>query len=275
MRARPWFLLLCVLAGCATKGAGPASRESSTCVLDATPEPIPVPEPIAGEVNEVFDLPDAPAWWVPAPWDAERERYRADLVARLGSVEALAARALLERALASHPETSDGTPRDSDNTRALLLGRVGTLGPMSCLEWRLFQRQTRRFPMLAHPTELGAYVLRGHGRLRVYFSGADRVGMKLRGEVSERVAADVARGFAPVAHLHNHNFMFDRKPGDRMWTTAETVNDIGGTLAPSMTDVQAWRRMREYFGLEGAWVTNGLDTARYTAEDFARLSARP
>lgn len=275
MRARAGFLLLSLLVGCAAPGVGTASRASPPCVLDAAPEPIAVPEPIAGEVNEVFELPDSPAWWAPAPWDAEREKYRADLVARLGSVEALQPRALLERALASHPEPSDGTPRDVDNTRALLLGRAGTLGPMSCLEWRLFQRQTRRFPMLAHPTEFGAYVLRGHGRLRVYFSGADRAGMKLRAEVSERVAADVARGFAPVAHLHNHNFMFDRTPGDRLWTTAETVNDIGGTLAPSMTDVQAWRRMRASFGLEGAWVTNGLDTARYTAEDFARLSARP
>jgi hypothetical protein len=275
MRARPWLLLLSVLAGCAAPGAGTASREAPACVLDAPSESIAVPEPIPGEVNEVFDVPDAPAWWAPAPWDAEREQYRAALVARLGSAEALWPRALMERSLAVHPEHSDGTPRDVDNTRALLLGRVGMLGPVSCLEWRLFQRQTRRFPMLEHPTEFGAYVLRGHGRVRVYFSGADRVGLKLRGEVSERVAADVARGFAPVAHLHNHNFMFDRVPGDRMWTTQETVDDVGGTLAPSMTDVQAWRRMRAFFGLQGAWVTHGLDTARYTAEDFERLSTRP
>jgi hypothetical protein len=129
--------------------------------------------------------------------------------------------------------------------------------------------------MLEHPTEFGAYVLRGQGRVRVYLSGADRVGLKLRREVTERVEADVARGFAPVAHLHNHNFMFDRKPGDRLWTTEETVDDVGGALAPSLTDVNAYRQMREGFGLRGAWVTNGLDSVRYTAEDFDRLSARP
>ncbi|MBN8228748.1 hypothetical protein JYK02_14665 [Corallococcus macrosporus] len=43
--------------------------------------------------------------------------------------------------------------------------------------------------------------------------------------------------------------MFDRVPGDRLWTTPETVNVVG------------------------AWVTNGLETGRYTAEDFTRLSA--
>ena len=85
--------------------------------------------------------------------------------------------------------------------------------------------------------------------------------------------ADVAKGFAPVAHLHNHPFMFDRKPGDRTWATPETVNDVGGGVAPSLTDVQAFRMMREGFGLRGAWVTNGLETGRFTSEDFDRLSA--
>jgi hypothetical protein len=31
--------------------------------------------------------------------------------------------------------------------------------------------------------------------------------------------------------------------------------------------------MREAFGLQGAWITNGLDSARYSAGDFERLSA--
>ncbi|MFY0569805.1 hypothetical protein ACN28E_39080 [Archangium lansingense] len=87
------------------------------------------------------------------------------------------------------------------------------------------------------------------------------------------MTADAANGFAPVAHLHNHPFMFDRKPGDRMYTTEDSVNEIGGALAPCLTDVQAYRNMREGFGLKGAWLTNGLDSIRYTSEDFDRLSA--
>ncbi len=245
------------------------------CVLDAEPELIPVPEPIEGELNEAFELPDSPEWWAPAPMDEERTRYRAALVARLGSEQAVLPRAIIERQHAIHVRLSGDGGREAENTGAVLEGRAGTIAPASCLEWRLFQRQARRFPMLERPTEMGAYVLRGHGRIRVYLSGADRVGGKLRREVSSRVAEEVAKGFAPVAHLHNHPFMFDRKPGDRTWATEETREDVAGALAPSLTDVQAYRSMREAFGLQGAWVTNGLDTARYSAEDFDRLSAWP
>jgi hypothetical protein len=67
--------------------------------------------------------------------------------------------------------------------------------------------------------------------------------------------------------------MFDRVPGDRMWTLPETVADVGGALAPSTTDVHFYRSMRESLGLRGAWVTNGLNTAQFSASDFARLIA--
>jgi hypothetical protein len=168
-----------------------------------------------------------------------------------------------------------GTPgyREIENVNVLLEGKAGSVSPVSCLEWRLFQRQARRFSMIERPTEFGAYILRGEGRVRVYMSGADRIGGKLHREIKERVVADVARGFVPVAHLHNHPFLFDRKPGDRMWTTEATVNNIEGGVAPSLTDVQAYRGMREHFGLRGAWITNGLDTAHFTAGDFDVLSA--
>jgi hypothetical protein len=247
-----------------------------TCELPASPAEVipPGDKPYPGELDEVFDLPDVPDWWAPAPPHPERERYREALVARLGGEQAVGHRALLERVHAMH-EGLRGKPagREAENSSLVLEGRAGKVGPISCLEWGLFQRQARRFPMIERPTEFGAYVLRGHGRIRVYMSGADRVGGRLSHTVRDRVVADVAKGFAPVAHLHNHNFMFDRKPGDRMWTTPETVNDVGGGVAPSLTDVQAFRQMRETFGLQGAWVTNGLETGRDTAEDFGRLSA--
>ncbi|PTL76041.1 hypothetical protein DAT35_51905 [Vitiosangium sp. GDMCC 1.1324] len=233
-----------------------------------------VEDPKPGELNEFFDLPDSPAWWAPAPIDAEREQYRVALVARLGGEQGLQQRALLQRQNAVHAAMV-GKPmqREAENTGRVLDGSAGQPGPANCLEWRLFQRQAHRYPMIEHPTELGAYILRGHGRLRVYLSGGDSVGGRLRHEVSDRVVADVANGFEPVAHLHNHPFMFDRKPGDRLYTTEDSKNDIGGALAPSLTDVQAYRNMRERFGLKGAWLTNGLDSIHYTSEDFDRLSA--
>ncbi|WP_437644890.1 hypothetical protein [Sorangium sp. So ce362] len=240
--------------------------------LPENPERIAVPDPIPGELHEVFDLPDEPALWAPAPPDPERDRYRAGLLAKVGSDEGLSQRALLERAR----KVMTGPPgyREIENVNVILDGKAGAVQPISCLEWRLFQRQARRYPMIEHPTEFGAYILRGEARVRVYYSGADRVGGKLRGEVKERVVADLGRGFVPFAHLHNHPFLFDRVPGDRMWTTEETKNNYEGGVAPSLTDVHAYRGMRDDFGLRGAWVTNGLDTAHFEAADFDVLSAR-
>ncbi|QSQ25001.1 hypothetical protein JY651_08740 [Pyxidicoccus parkwayensis] len=280
MRLTRWLLAAVLLGNAACRTAQPEAAARATpvvtCELPASPtELIPLPdEPYPGEQHEVFDLPDTPEWWAPAPPDAERERYRAALAARLGGEQSLGHRALLERVHATHAALV-GKPmaREAENSGRVLEGTAGSVGPISCLEWSLFQRQAHRFPMIERPTEFGAYVLRGHGRIRVYLSGADRIGGRLYSGVWDRVTADAAQGFVPVAHVHNHPLMFDRKPGDRMWTTPETVNDIGGGVAPSLTDVQAWRRMRESFGLQGAWVTNGLETGRYTSEDFDRLSA--
>ena len=266
------------LAGRGVRGTRCEARvpeSPAVCVLDAQPEVIPVPDPIEGELNVAFELPDSPEWWAPAPMDSERAQYRAALVSRLGSEQALEPRALLERQRAVHAALQGDRAREAENSDALLQGKAGTIAPASCLEWRLFQHQAHRFPMVDRPTELGAYVLRGHGRIRVYLSGADRVGGKLRHEVSDRVAADVAQGFAPVAHLAQPPLHVRSQAGRPHLGHEDTVADVGGALAPSLTDVQAYRSMREAFGLQGAWVTNGLDTARYSAEDFDRLSAWP
>jgi len=273
MKVIPWILGAFLATACHAPRANTLPQEAPACVLDAQPELITVEDPKPGELNEFFDLPDAPGWWAPAPRDAEREQYRAALVTRLGE-QGLQQRALLQRQHDFHVALA-GKPmqRESENTGLVLDGKAGETQSASCLEWRLFQRQSHRYPMLERPTEFGAYILRGHGRIRVYMSGGDSVGGKLRHEVRDRVVADVANGFQPVAHLHNHPFMFDREPGDRMYTTEDSVKDIGGALAPSLTDVQAYRSMREHFGLKGAWLTNGLDSIHYTSEDFDRLSA--
>ncbi|UQA62660.1 hypothetical protein [Polyangium aurulentum] len=274
MRPRFYVLAAVLTTACHAPASAPPPTDANPACgpLPERVEVIPVEKPYPGELNEVFDFPDESSWWAPAPMDPAQAKYRAALVARLGEA-ALAPRVLLERARKDHAAMTDANgAREAENMTRALEG-TGTIGPISCLEWRLFQHQDARYPMLEHPTELGAYVLRGEGRIRVYLSGGDLAGGKLRHEVKDRVRADVGRGFVALAHLHNHNFMFDRKPGDRMWTTEATVHFVGGTVAPSLTDVHAYRGMREELGLRGAWVTNGLDTGRFEAEDFDRLSA--
>jgi len=244
---------------------------SSGCALDPAPRVLPMDDPRPGELHEVHDLDDAPALWAPAPPGPARDAYRRGVAARAGS---LAPRDLLarQRAIYAAIETP-GAARDAHNGAAVLEGRAGAIGPASCLEALLWERQAARYPMLEHPTEFGAFILRGGGRVRIYFSAADLVGQRIRSVVTDLIAEDVRGGYALVAHLHNHPFLLGRVPGDRMWTTEATRDDVAGALAPSATDVQFYRRLRESIGLPAAWVTNGLDTARFSAADFDILAA--
>lgn len=247
----------------------PPRRQPS---LGAEPEIIRVDKPRPGELHLVFDLEDTPELWAPAPDDDLIASYRARVTARLN--DKVSPRDLLLRQRAIMEAIATERARgDVENTTLVLEGRAGTLGPAACLESLLFREQARRYPMVERPSEFSAFILRGKGRVRVYFSSFETVGAKVRHEVNNRVRADGASGLALLAHLHNHTFMFDRVPGDRMWTTPETVNDVGGALAPSTTDVHFYRSMRESLGLRAAWVTNGLDTARFGAVDFDRLIA--
>lgn len=254
----------------ATPGVAPGAAKSVCAPLGQAQETIEVDQPGPGELHEVLEIRDEPALWDTASPDEALERYRAAVSARLGGK--IAPKELLA-AQRSIYEAFPGGAGEAANGAALLEGRAGAIGPIRCLELLLWRRQAARYPMLEHPTEFGAYILRSRDRVRVYFSSADRVGQKLRSEVRARAQADRKAGFEVVAHLHNHPFLFDRVVGDRMWTTADTVRDVAGAVAPSKADVQALRAMRESVGLQGAWVTNGLDTARFRADELDALVA--
>jgi hypothetical protein len=248
----------------------PSPRPSPS--LGAASEQIPIAEPRSGELHFVYDLADTPELWAPAVDDELIASYRARASARLGG--RLSARDLLERQRSIHRAMGSENARGESNNGTLVLeGRAGTIGPATWIESLLFREQARRYPILEYPTEFGAFILRAPGRVRVYFSSLNSVGGRIQRAVTERVAADAASGFEVTAHLHNHSFLFDRVPGDRMWTTAENVDDVGGGVAPSTNDVQFYRNSRESEGLRGAWVTNGLDTGRFDASDFDRLTA--
>ncbi|MFN8574520.1 MAG: hypothetical protein U0132_20880 [Gemmatimonadaceae bacterium] len=272
-------LIVCAVPSSAaplTTSKRPRARDAEgteRCSLaDVTPQRIVDRSAGQSEWHGRFDLPDTPALWAPAPADTLLGAFQSRVRQRLGG--AADARSLGERQRAIFAKMPAEFKGEATNAELLASGRAGTITPMGCLEAMLWTWQAARYPMFDHPTEFGAFVTRGQGRVHVYLSSADLVGQKLRDAVTAAVQADLAAGYRLIAHIHNHPFLFDRVVGDRMWTIEGTKDDVAGALAPSMTDVQFYRSVRASQGLEGAWVTNGFETSHFTAAEFDLLIGR-
>lgn len=184
--------------------------------------------------------------------------------ARAGTLDP---RALLERQVAYYAGRPDSDSQgEAANGRMVLGGSLGTLRPANCLEALLVETQAARFPMASHPTEFHAIVMErmdaGRRWVRVYFAGSGAPWPPKANLLLEHVAEDRREGWRAVAHLHNHPFEF------------ASGGDIAGANAPSMTDVQFWRYLRDDYGIESARVTNGFATFTAPAASFARLRTR-
>lgn len=183
---------------------------------------------------------------------------------RVGTLDA---RALLSRQIAYYASRPDSDSQgEAANGRMVLSGSAGTLRPASCLEALLVDFQAARFPMASHPTEFHAVVMEkteaGRRMMRVYFAGSSAPWPPKANLLFERVADDRRNGWRAVAHLHNHPFEFAGS------------GDIDGANAPSLSDVQFWRYLRDSVGIESARVTNGFATFQAPAAAFGRLRAR-
>jgi hypothetical protein len=183
---------------------------------------------------------------------------------RVGTLDA---RALLGRQVAFYAARPDSDSQgEAANGRIVLGGSAGTLRPIGCIEALLVDFQAARFPMASHPTEFHAVLMErseaGRRMVRVYFAGSSAPWPPKAELLFEHAAADRRDGWRAVAHLHNHPFLFS------------SGGDIAGANAPSLTDVQFWRHLRESIGVESARVTNGFATFEAPAAAFDRLRAR-
>lgn len=249
------ILLLLLLTRCSTVSAG----------LPLATALVRVDSPSVAEEHRLYALNDAARWLEAAP-DGSVLSYRAAVRSKLGGSDEQ--RVLLEREREVIASTS---PKDTVNDTALLEGK-GTVRPISRLELALWSAQNERWPMLTHPTEFLAFVLRRKDTLHVYFSTLDRFGVKPRHEVRARVATDVSNGWALLTVLHNHTFMFDRVAGDRMYTKAETIDHVGGALAPSSNDVRYFRTLDDLHPQEVS-ITNGIDTSHIAFDALGSFAA--
>lgn len=147
----------------------------------------------------------------------------------------------------------------------LLDDKVGQLSDVTCLQSIFFDLQNHDWPLSEGPVEMAAIVLeRSAGEsveLRAYIktqAQSSFLGVSTD-DLMPQVEADLAAGWDFLAHMHSHPLFPDNEL------------DIAGTVLPSINDVEFFRILRDDFGLKEAWITNGIDSAGYTAEEFDLL----
>jgi hypothetical protein len=248
------------------------AQSNGNCSLEYfEPKVIPITEADKAEWHGIYNLLDEPFLWNPVLNDASLTQFQNSVQEKTGDINS---KTLIDRQrqiFAALPNEWNG---EAENSRLLLEGIVGGIKPMTCLEAMLWKWQNHRYPMLEFPTEFGAFILKRDNILRIYLSSSDIVGARIRHELMELIQKDLESGYELLAHLHNHPFLFDRKIGDRMWTMEETIDDIAGALAPSMTDVSFYRGIRDTYGLKEAWITNGIETSKFSAGEFDLMISR-
>ena len=267
----PLVAMLLGLLGCAHS---PRLGTADLCDLPSAPE---ILEQSPTELHQVWDVAESPRFLQPVPADAidpilatyqQAVRARTD-VDPLGLIRRQRGVFLASQNPALHAETRV--------SGALLDGKIGQLGAISCLDMRLWAVQATRRPMLTEPSEFTAFVLRGRSparsRLRIYFSSFPRSGGRMNQTVRARVDADLGAGYVLMAHLHNHPFLFDRVVGDASWTRADTKDDIAGAVPPSVTDLQYYSGLLDEAGLQSVRITNGFITLMQSPAEIRTLSA--
>lgn len=144
--------------------------------------------------------------------------------------------------------------------RAVEEGKLGSVGRARCLEALLFAQANSLRRQSAEPYEMGALVLdrsvRGQRKLRVYLVVGQGVSVRFR-HLERAVHRDLGEGWNLFANMHSHPFSINPERAPFM-----------GYTAPSPSDSDLYLRYKKFYGLEEAWITNGINTFRLKQSQF-------
>lgn len=229
------------------------------------------------------------AWMLPRPLPEATQPADAPALAELRrTIDMALARAglssdprvLLERQRGYWANRATAVERlEAANGEAVLAGSAGTLRPIGCLESLLIEAQLERFPATGARSEMHAFVLTRESATAhpeepseiVYFAASSAPFPPRPGPLLDSIAAREAEGWRLAADIHNHPFYLDRLGSD---SRGQPLADIAGATAPSTSDVQFYRFLRERFGLQRALLTNGFTTLVLPTSAFGRLYER-
>ena len=152
---------------------------------------------------------------------------------------------------------------NGDKINALLVhtGSLGKIRRINYLESEILNYQSKRFPLLSHPTEFHGFILenKDEGKIRVYFGSSDTEWPPKPTVIINELEKELNRGWKLIFHLHNH-------------FCKEEENYIG-ILAPSLADAQYYKMLKENFNLDKALITNGFHTVEIDSSDFEKFES--
>lgn len=149
---------------------------------------------------------------------------------------------------------------DTQNNRLVAQNFEAWVRPIRCVEALVLDTQNARMPLAAGSTEFAAFFLRSTAgdQLRIYSLTRNSDGVGNLTLITDAIAEDIRQGWTLEAGLHNHNFHPEPKRN--------------GIVAPSGPDAHANIQLLNQYGLQEAWITNGVHTVRIPSAAFSQFS---
>jgi len=138
---------------------------------------------------------------------------------------------------------------------------VGEIRAINYLESQILNYQVSRFPLLSHPTEFHAFILANDSlqKLRICYAGGDKTWPPRPSTIFDHMKEAAVDGWYLKTHLHNH---FE----------PDSANYLG-LLAPSMSDAQYFKMLRDEHNIATTLITNGFHTLVMDSLHFDKFAA--
>lgn len=136
-------------------------------------------------------------------------------------------------------------------------GEFGRIRGIGCLESALMENHLHHYPL---PSEFAAILMSKDGQFKVHVLTWKETWAVSKSAVFEDwIEEQILQGWQPLTHIHNHPF-YEGKI-------------LNGLIMASQGDVGVYKDYALRWGIKSAWITNGISTAKFKSEEFARLSS--
>lgn len=139
---------------------------------------------------------------------------------------------------------------------SFIKGDFGRIRGIGCLEAALLENHMSNYP---DPSEFAAILMAKDGEFKIHVYTFRETWAVSHSAVFENAIEElILQGWQPLTHIHNHPFY-----------EGEILN---GLVMASHSDAGVYKDYAMRWGIKSAWITNGISTAKFRQEEFARLN---